>query len=252
MRSQIVAAAVSLVAFVIGAAIALAASHGTQAGWWDYETGLKILVPGAALGLVGSAAGGLWLARALNLNNSAGWKFGVIGVAGSLLLFGIPLNQLRLYLISPPIHDVSTDIEYAPKFVALLPLRSGAQNGPDYDGAKVITYGGKKMTVAYAQKKTYPDIKSAALLSRPDVVFWRGFEAAKRMGWNIVFFSEKDGRIEATETSFWFGLVTDISIRVKPAGTIGARLDIRAESRTGDNDMGSTAQLVRDYLKELK
>ena len=42
------------------------------------------------------------------------------------------------------------------------------------------------------------------------------------------------------------------SIRVRPAGRIGAKLDIRAKSRNGENDMATTALLVRDYLKSLK
>ena len=72
------------------------------------------------------------------------------------------------------------------------------------------------------------------------------------MGWTVVAFDEAQGRIEATATSIWFGRVADIAIRVKPAGKIGARLDIRAKCRTGENDMAFTAQLVRGYLKALK
>lgn len=261
MRAQIVAALTSLVTFVLGAAIALIAVHGTRSGWWDYSAGLKILAPGFALGVVGAVSGGLWLTRALRGNNSAGWKMGGIGLAGSLLLAGMPLNQLRLYLISPPIHEVSTDVEYPPPFIALLPLRSGAQNGPEYDGMKLITYGGRVTHTAAAQKKAYPDIKPYVALLNPrqaadvdsaKILYWRGFERVKGQGWNIVAFDEKGRTIEATHTSFWFGLVQDIAIRVKPAGKIGARLDIRAKSRTGENDMGETAALVRAYLKALK
>jgi hypothetical protein len=252
MRSQHIAAIISLACFILGAAIALTASYGTRYGWWDYAAGLKIAAPGFAIGIVGAIAGGLWLTRALRGNNSAGWRFGALGLAGSLVLLYFPVNKLWFYLTSPPIHDISTDVEYAPPFVALLPLRAGATNAPGYDGMTLVFYGGRKTHTAMAQKKAYPDIKPAALLSRPDVIFWRGFETAKDMGWNIVYFSEKEGRIEATDTSFWFGLTSDISIRVKPAGRIGARLDIRAKSRIGDDDMGMNAALVRAYLKRLE
>jgi Protein of unknown function (DUF1499) len=251
MRSQHTAAILSLVAFIIGAAIALGASYGRQFGLWDYETGLKILVPGVALGVIGAVSGLLWLARALFGNNSAGWRYGAVGLAGSLLLTYIPLNHLWLYYVSPPIHDISTDIEYAPPFVALLPLRAGAPNGPEYDGPMRVVYKGRAMNTAYAQKLAYPEIKTAGLLSRTDVIFWRAFERAKNAGWNVVNFNEKTGSIEATNTFFWFGLVSDISIRVKPAGKIGTRLDIRSKSRTGENDMGMNAGLVRSFVKSL-
>jgi hypothetical protein len=261
MRSQYVAAILSLACFVAGAAIALTASYGAQFAWWDYPTGLKILVPGAALGVIGAAAGGLWLIRALRGNDSAGWKFGAIGLAGCLVLAGIPLNQLRLYLISPPIHEISTDPEYPPPFVALLPLRGHATNSPDYDGMKLITYGGRRTHSAAAQKKAYSDIKPYVALLNPQqkvdvfpakILFWRAFERAKDQGWNVVSFDENEGTLEATHTSFWFGLVQDIAIRVRPAGKIGARLDIRAKSREGDSDMGETAALVRSYIAALK
>ncbi|MBS0472285.1 MAG: DUF1499 domain-containing protein [Proteobacteria bacterium] len=261
MLTQRNAALFSLVAFVLGSAIALTASYGTRLGSWAYATGLEILLPGFVLGVIGVALGGLWLARALKINDSAGWKFGAAGLAGSLLLAGIPLNQARLYFVSPPIHDISTDPEYPPPFIALLPLRAGAQNGPEYDGMKLVQYEGRETHTAAAQKKAYPDIKPYVALLNPSqdpaihpdkVLFWRAFERAKDAGWDIVYFDEKEGRIEAVNTSFWFGLKQDISIRVKLAGRIGAKLDIRAKSRTGQNDMGATAELVRDYIKSLK
>ena len=61
-------------------------------------------------------------------------------------------------------------------------------------------------------------------------LFWHAFETAKKMGWTIVDYSEKDGRIEATDRSFWFGQTADIVIRVQTAGALGARLDIRSQS----------------------
>ena len=256
MRSR--TAVISLACFVLGAVLSLGASYGTRFGWWDYPTGLKILAPGFLFGLAGAVTGGLWSYRALGGNDSTGWKFGAVGFAGSLLLVLVPLNELRLYLVSPPIHDVSTDPEFPPPFVALLPLRAGAQNGADYDGLKLVTYQGRRTTEAAAQKKAYPDIKPYYVLlgtanqHRQATVFWRAFERAKDSGFDVVAFDEAQGTIEATHTSFWFGLRQDIAIRVKLAGRIGARLDIRAKSRTGQNDAGAAAGLVRGYLKAVR
>jgi len=262
MRAQKFAAFLSLGCFVLSAALGLIASYGTRLGWWEYETGLKILAPGVVVAVVGSLAGALWTARALMINDSAGWRFGALGLAGSLIVAFVPLNQLRLYLISPPIHDISNDVEYPPEFPEPLPRRAGSSNGPEYHGMSLLTYGGRKTHVAAAQKKAYPDIKAAVALLNPHsdptiyprkILFWRAFERAKGMGgWNVVSFDEKSGMIEATMTSFWFGLTSDIAIRVKPAGKIGARLDIRAKSRTVENDMGMNAAIVRDYLRVVR
>jgi hypothetical protein len=253
MRAQRYAAILSFGCFVLGALTGLVASDGTRLNFWDYGTGLTILFPAVVLALIGSLAGIVWITSALRRNDSQGWRYGVLGLAGSLVVAFIPLNQLRLYLISPPIHDISTDVEYAPPFVALLPQRVGATNGADYDGMKLVDYGGRKTHVAAAQKKAYPDIRADGVLEKPAVLFWHAFETAKRMsGWNIVAFDEKSGMIEASATSAWFGLTSDIAIRVKPAGRLGARLDIRSKSRTGENDMGMNATIVRDYIKAVE
>jgi len=71
------------------------------------------------------------------------------------------------------------------------------------------------------------------------------------MGWNVVAVTPKEGRIEATATSFWFGLTDDIVIRVKPAG-IGARLDIRSKSRVGQSDFGANARRIRAFIERLR
>jgi hypothetical protein len=253
MRAQRFAAILSFGCFVLGALAGLIASNGTQLRFWEYDTGLTILAPAVVLALIGSLAGLAWIASALRRNDSQGWRYGALGLVGSLITAFIPLNQLRLYVISPPIHDISTDVEYAPPFIALLPVRVGATHGPEYDGRKLVQYDGRKTHVAALQKKAYPDIKTDGELKKPAVLFWHAFETAKRMsGWNIVSFDEKTGMIEAAATSQWFGLTSDIAIRVKPAGRLGARLDIRSKSRNGENDMGMNAQIVRDYLKAVQ
>ena len=82
-------------------------------------------------------------------------------------------------------------------------------------------------------------------------LFWHAFETSKHMGWAIVDYSAKDGRIEATDKSFWFGQTADIVIRVQTAGALGARLDIRSQSEQGARDFGSNIARLSAYLKAL-
>ena len=58
-------------------------------------------------------------------------------------------------------------------------------------------------------------------------------------------------RIEASQSSFWFGFVDDVVIRVQPAGA-GSRVDMRSLSRQGVGDLGVNARRVRAYMAALK
>jgi hypothetical protein len=260
MRYQSTFASVSLIGFSLGAVVALTACFGAHfGGYWDYQTGIRILTPGVYVGAVALLSGLIWLTRALRANTAEAGRIGAAGLVGSLLLVGIPLHHLWLNFSLPKIHDVSTDIGDAPRFGDLLALRRGAPNPPDYDGPQVIRYDGERMTVANAQKNAYQDIKPLERLAgqtpQKEFIkkyFWRSLNAVNALGWQVAGYDIKAGRIEATDSSFWFGVVSDIVIRVRPAGAIGVRVDIRAKSRAGRSVHGRNAELVRDFVQFVK
>jgi hypothetical protein len=255
MRTQPLLAKISFIAFAIGALVALAACGSTRLQVFTIERGLQVLVPGVAIGVGGLICGGAWIWRALALNNSSGWRLGIVGLVGSAILTGIPASYIWHVYTLPPIHDISTDIGDAPQFVTLLAARKGAPNPASYDGPVVVTYQAEKMTTALAQKNAWQDIKPLEKLAGTtpqhefvSKYFWRALNAVNGLGWKVAAFDVKNGRIEATSKTPWFGTVSDIVIRVKPAGKIGVRIDIRAKSRSGVSDAGRNAELVRDFL----
>jgi uncharacterized protein (DUF1499 family) len=71
------------------------------------------------------------------------------------------------------------------------------------------------------------------------------------MGWDIVARAPADGRLEAVDTSPWFGLRDDIVVRIRAEGT-GSRVDIRSKSRAGESDLGVNARRIRDFIARLK
>ena len=259
MRHQPLLAEISFAAFIVGALIALAACLGTRVHYWDLAMGVKVLAPGVAIGGLALTFGIAWIWRALAMNNSLGWRLGGIGLVGSALLVGIPANYIWHCYTLPPIHDISTDIGDAPKFDTLNRWRKGAPNPASYDGQNTVFYDDEKMTTALAQKNAYPDIKPLEAIdnraSQREFIgkyFWRALNAVNAMGWRVASFDPKKGRIEATDTTLWFGNVSDIVIRVRPAGAIGVRIDIRAKSRIGESDGGRNADLIRDFLSREK
>ena len=259
MRYQPILAKAGFGGFLLGAAVALTAAFGTRLGFWDYALGVEILVPGVVVGLIALGCSVAWIARALAANDSLGGRLGSIGLVGSLLLVGIPADNLWHRATLPPIHDVSTDIGDAPQFRTLLAWRRGAANPASYDGPIVVSYGGERVTTSLAQKYAYPDVKPVERLKGQFTerefygkMFWRALNTVNALGWQVASFDFKSGRIEATDTSFWVGVVSDIVIRVRPAGAIGVRIDIRAKSRIGSADGGCNAEIIRDFLPRMK
>jgi len=71
------------------------------------------------------------------------------------------------------------------------------------------------------------------------------------MGGELVASDPVAGRIEATDTTFWFGFKDDIVVRVAPAPG-GSRVDVRSTSRVGLSDVGTNAARIRKYLRALQ
>jgi hypothetical protein len=251
-------AKISFAAFVVALLVGATAAFGTRLGLWDYRFGLFVLFPWSVYaGLLGFVIGLVWALWAMIANRGDAARYGVFGLLGSALLIAMPLYDFAMAQMSPAIHDISTDVEYPPAFVALVPLRTQQSgdprqiNPPGYDGAALAKGAdGETETTAALQKKYYPELRQRADLTPPAKLFDRAVRAAHRMGWDVIAVVPKEGSIEATDTSFWFGMTDDIVIRVKPAG-IGARLDVRSKSRFGQSDMGENAARIRSFMKTL-
>ena len=60
-----------------------------------------------------------------------------------------------------------------------------------------------------------------------------------------------EGRMEATDTTRWFGFKDDVVVRVRPEGA-GSRVDVRSVSRVGRGDVGANAARIRAFLQALR
>jgi uncharacterized protein (DUF1499 family) len=152
---------------------------------------------------------------------------------------------------APPIHDITTDFSDPPAFKDVLALRiaSGAQNPADYH--RLQNNRGVEVDVAAAQRGAFPDILPIDAAEAPALVLPLAEKAARKMGWTIVAVAPNEGRIEATDTTRYFGFKDDIVVRVRPVAT-GSRIDVRSESRIGLGDAGTNAQRVSKYLSALR
>jgi hypothetical protein len=151
----------------------------------------------------------------------------------------------------PAIHDITTDLDDPPMFKDIVPVRAAAQaaNAPEYQ--RVESVRGKELDVPGAQRSAYPDIQPLVLPQPPERAAQLAHEAARDMGWDIVAFAPAEGRIEGTDTTFYFGFKDDVVIRVRPDAA-GSRIDVRSESRVGLGDAGTNVKRVRAYLAKLR
>ena len=146
------------------------------------------------------------------------------GSSRASLLIGVPSAFVLSARGQPAIHDITTDPDNPPAFVAILPLRTGAANPPEYGGG----------VVAAQQRRAYPDIQPLTLRVRKDEAFDRALAAVRALGWDVVADDRQSGRIEAVDTTFWFGFKDDVVIRIAEApANGGTRVDVRSKSRVG-------------------
>lgn len=242
MTATTVYARIPYLGFGLAAAsalVAMLAGFGARFDVWRFTTGFSILrwsVYGAIAAAVICAIG-LILSR----RSPPGRGWAVSGLVVSLAIIAVPLSWLYTAMRVPPIHDITTDTQDPPRFQAVLPLRRGAANPARYGGP----------AVAAQQRKAYPDIRPLTVKDPPIQVFQQALKAARQLGWEVVAADSKQGRIEATDSTFWFGFKDDIVVRVRSAAE-GTRVDVRSVSRVGRSDVGTNATRVRRYLASLR
>ena len=162
----------------------------------------------------------------------------VIGVAAAYM----PLTWFLHAQQSPELNDITTDTNSPPPLVVTLQLRRGASNPATHPGANA----------AVLQRAAYPDIVPVVINASPAEAFRKVDQAAMALGWDVVARAPADGRLEAVDTSDWFGLQDDIVVRIRAEGASGSRIDIRSKSRVGQSDFGANARRIRAFIERLR
>lgn len=226
---------------IIGIILLLVSGPGYRIGLLPLVGGLLTYVAASFAFIVAFVLGGIGLLRTGGTGGAASqtlsWGAFLIGLAFTVNT-GLWLRQSTT---SPPIHDISTDTANPPSFVAVLPLREGAPNPPEYAGEET----------AALQRQAYPDLRTLTVRKPPGEVFDRAREVAAGMGWTLVEASQAEGRIEATATTFWFRFKDDIVIRIQRSDE-GSQVDVRSKSRVGRGDVGANAARIRKFLTRLE
>ena len=189
-------------------------------------------------GFLAAAVSGLLLVLRMVRKTGLGDREAAAALAAVVVTGAFPLAALFSGGGAPPIHDITTDTEDPPAFVAAVPLNEPGRT--DYDPA-----------VGEQQRAAFPDLGPATLPVAPAAAFDRALATAGDMGWELLAADPDDLRIEATDRSFWFGFPDDVVVRVAPDGEAGSRVDVRSLSRVGGGDLGVNARRVRAFVAAL-
>ncbi|HET7197299.1 MAG TPA: DUF1499 domain-containing protein [Burkholderiales bacterium] len=221
------------IAFLLAAAAlgALAASGpGLRFGVWPLHVSFLLFAWAAYLGLAAALLALVVLALPKTRRN--GVAAPALALIVGLAVFYVPFQFQRTVRSVPSINDITTDTAQPPQFM------TAAHPYPGADFAR-------------RQRAAYPDLAPATLRMAPAEAFKRALESAEAMGWEVIGQDAQGGRIEAVDTTRWFGFKDDVAIRVRPAEG-GSRVDVRSRSRVGGNDLGTNARRIRAYLERLQ
>jgi len=235
-----IARGIVLAAAVFAVAMLIASGPGTRSDAWSWKVGLLLFIFAGWIGIVAAIASAVLVAASMVPRWRRQPWMPVVSLCLALVAVAPPLIFRAHAKQVPPIHDVTTDSEDPPQFVALHAEREKSPNGFAYGGARV----------AAQQHAAYPDIKPLEVSTPPREELQHAIDAARAMGWEVVASDAQSGRIEATARTRWFGFSDDIVVRIRPQGT-GSRVDVRSASRVGRSDVGANAARVREYLGRL-
>ncbi|WP_213271237.1 DUF1499 domain-containing protein [Hyphomonas sp.] len=252
------------------------AAIGSKLGLWGWQFGLGVMTIQWGPMLLLAASVVALLALIISLIRAPRKKAAMLAFA-AVLISGLALGRVAAFGGTaerlPPLHDIQTDwANPIQPSDALLTEREATEADNPIEDAPVITEGANARwpglggrlvsevqeeaefdTATHKSPKETPYPMLAPLIAPGSVEegYAAALAAVEGKGWSIVLADPEEGRIDATETSFWYGFKDDILIRVLP-DEAGVRIDVRSVSRVGLSDLGVNAKRVRDLLDELE
>jgi uncharacterized protein (DUF1499 family) len=163
-----------------------------------------------------------------------------LGLLIGLLSAAVGYSWLRQAQAAPPLYDITTDLDNPPTFDTLAKERPAGSHG-------LV----RSSEADQLQRQHYPDLAPITLSEPPRLVFDRARLVADNQGWTVVTSDRDGGRLEATDTTWWFGFTDDIVVRLTPWGA-GTRVDVRSVARHGSTDTGTNARRIRRFLAALQ
>jgi uncharacterized protein (DUF1499 family) len=233
----VVAAVVALLIMPVTALARIAGVMDWRIALRAFSYDLYAAIAAVVLGLLAFAINRL---RAWGSFRLGGGAFAFLAGVGIMVPIGFNASRA---LRAAPIHDITTDTDNPPQFVAVLPERAAthAINSTDYDPKAAVL-----------QHAYYRDIAPAVLPLDMNESFRRVLDEARLDGLRIIAADRDQGRIEAVATTLWIRFNDDVVFRLTALGPNSTKIDMRSESRVGGGDTGTNAARVRRFLRAIE
>ena len=203
---------------------------GSRFGFWPYTLGLALLAISLAGSLLIQIISALWLMRKPVDTTKRHLRRASLYALPPLAIVATVLQSSTSAVV---LHDITTDTLDPPQLVELLKERGADSNSTLYSSAK-----------ANKQQQLYPELEHVKNSLTQQQNFDIALISAQAMGLRIVSSDAKQGRIEAVDTTFWFGFKDDVVIRCQDF-----RVDLRSISRVGRSDLGANAKRIEQFIE---
>lgn len=232
---------------------ALIGAVGSGQGAWHFRIGFTVL----RYAFFTAIAGGVLAVAAIMLMRDKPSRRRLWAILLALLLgFGLASylgKQLVTARTLPAIHDVTTNLEDVPEFRALGVRDDNLDDVPDQGRPELAALEPEERWKAL-HREAYGDLQPISVPWSVRETIERARTVAEDKGWEIVHFDPDRGILEATATTPFFRFKDDVVIRARrdPEKDGRTRVDMRSISRVGASDVGTNAERIREYLKDLR
>jgi uncharacterized protein (DUF1499 family) len=229
---------------VLAVPVLIIAAVGHRAGMIDATATYSVMALGFSLATLAVVCA-IAAFEAIWRDARKGFGLALRGAVLGLAILTIPAVGAWKIVHYPQLADISTDVDDPPYFYAAMADQSlGA-----------VWIGRFPSDEIALQDEAYPDIVPRHYPLDTVGVFAAVEAIVVRNRWRVLAKSapansSEPGRIEAVARTLLFGFAQDVVIRVVPDGE-GTLVDMRSRARSGDHDLGTDAERIRKYFRDL-
>lgn len=221
----------------------LACGPGVRFDLWHFLTGIKLL----KWSIYGGIAATILILLHTLLEKINGQQifrpYAILTFLTGLAIFAIPYAYIYEFNKYNTIADATTDYENPPVFINIAPLREKTAKNP-------LEYRGDE--AAEQQRLYFPNLTGLKIKAQSEHTLAAASDVLIEMGLDIIAVAPDESRLEATDTTFWFGYKDDMVVRIRDLGNGYSLVDARSASRVGYGDGGVNAKRIQTFLHKLE